>query len=152
MDTLPEDRTNYDTLKTKILAAIGDTPERAADYWWTIKGSTGESPDALVSHIAPINHRQLSNCKSFEEVISLITLHNDVNNLGDPIQRLVVPIIGRRKKLLEIGHGKLTAWHFGRKKTSARLARYFTWPGIYRDIQQLCRIVMSAKRQGHTQY
>ena len=25
------------------------------DYWWTIKESTGESPDALVSRIAAIN-------------------------------------------------------------------------------------------------
>ena len=76
-----------------------------------------------------------------------VLMHRDVNDLGDPIQRIVVPV-GRRQKLLAIGHGGLAAGHFGRKKTRARLARYFTWPGIHRDIQELCRTCPECQKAG----
>ena len=74
-------------------------------------------------------------------------MHRDVNDLSDPIQRIVVPV-GRRQKLLDIGHGGLAAGHFDRKETRARLARYFMWPGIHRDIQELCRTCPECQKAG----
>ena len=74
VDIFPEDRQNYEVMKSKILTALGDIPERAAESWWTIKGSPGESPDALVSRIAAMNNRRLSKCKTIADVISFTNL------------------------------------------------------------------------------
>ena len=73
VDTFPEDWTNYDTLKTSILAVLGDTPESCGllvDYHRIPRRESR----ALISRITVINHRQLSNCITVEEVISLMTL------------------------------------------------------------------------------
>ena len=70
VDIFPEDRQNYEVVKSKILTALGDTPERAAESWWTIKSSPGESSDAPVSRITAMNNRCLSKCKTIEDIIS----------------------------------------------------------------------------------
>ena len=67
-----------------------------------------------------------------------------MNELGDTVQRLVVPRC-RRSKMLGLAHGGLVS---GGEKTRARLARYFTWPGIHKDILEHGKTCPSCQKAG----
>ena len=52
--------------------------------------------------------------------------------------QIVVPK-GARRKLLEWSHDHPSAGHLGNKKMLPRLKKYFTWPGIRKDVMDYCR-------------
>ena len=54
-----------------------------------------------------------------------IDVQEELNEMGDSVQRIVVTS-GRRKKVLETAHSTISADHFGRKKTRIRIAKFFT--------------------------
>ncbi len=56
---------------------------------------------------------------------------------GREWKRVVIPQ-DRLKSILALAHSNPLAGHRGVKKTTARIRRYFTWPGISRHIKHLC--------------
>ena len=40
---------------------------------------------------------------------------------------------------LTLGHSIPWAGHLGKHKTTARIQRYFYWPGMQKDVAQFCR-------------
>ena len=54
------------------------------------------------------------------------------------LERLVVPS-SRRKFILKLAHTIPMAGHMSDKKTKALLRRYYTWPGISKDVVEWCR-------------
>ena len=56
----------------------------------------------------------------------------------DVVKRIVVPS-SRREQVLRAAHSDSTAGHFGYKRTLARIARYFMWPGMWKDVRQFVR-------------
>lgn len=55
-----------------------------------------------------------------------------------PDPQLVVPREGR-ELVLSLGHSVPWAGHLGRYKTTARILRFFYWPGMRRDIALYCK-------------
>jgi len=45
----------------------------------------------------------------------------------------------RRPKILRANHDEVTAGHLGIAKTIARIARYYYWPGMFREIARYVR-------------
>ena len=54
------------------------------------------------------------------------------------VQRIVAPS-SRREQVLRAAHTNLTAGHFGYKRTLARIARYFMWPGMWKEVREYVR-------------
>jgi len=52
--------------------------------------------------------------------------------------QLVVPKAARQT-VLALGHSIPWAGHLGKHKTTARIHRYFHWPGLRKDVAQFCR-------------
>ena len=61
------------------------------------------------------------------------------------VKRIVVPS-SRREQVLKTAHSDLTAGHFGYKRTLARLARYFMWPGMWKEVQATVRTCGSCQK------
>jgi hypothetical protein len=61
--------------------------------------------------------------------------------------QIVVPKC-HRAKLIEWAHEHPTAGHVGSKKVIDRIKRYFTWPGIKRDVNEFCRGCGPCQRVG----
>uniref|UniRef100_A0A667YIB5 Gypsy retrotransposon integrase-like protein 1 n=1 Tax=Myripristis murdjan TaxID=586833 RepID=A0A667YIB5_9TELE len=55
-----------------------------------------------------------------------------------PVAQLVVPQAAR-DAVLTLGHAVPWAGHLGKHKTTARIKRYFHWPGLRSDVAQFCR-------------
>lgn len=56
----------------------------------------------------------------------------------EPIQQLVLPQ-NYCNTTLKMAHAILLAGHLGRKKTTDRVLQRFYWPGLYSDVQEMCR-------------
>ena len=54
------------------------------------------------------------------------------------VKRIVVPST-RREQVLRAAHTNLTAGHSGYKRTLARIARYFMWPGMWKQVREFVR-------------
>ena len=74
-----------------------------------------------------------------------VLFHYTSDGLGDPVQRLVVPL-GRRQQVLELGHSNLLAGHFGVKKTYAKIARNFLWPKMWVQVKAFVRSCAGCQR------
>ena len=61
--------------------------------------------------------------------------------------QIVVPKC-HRTKLIEWAHEHPAAGHVGSKKVIDRIKRYFTWPGIKRDVKEFCRGCGPCQRVG----
>ena len=61
------------------------------------------------------------------------------------VSRIVVPS-SRREQVLRATHTNLTAGHFGYKRTLARIARYFMWPGMWKEVRQFVRTCGGCQR------
>ena len=61
------------------------------------------------------------------------------------VNRIVVPS-SRREQVLLAAHTNLTAGHFGYKRTLARIARYFMWPGMWKEVRQYVRTCGGCQR------
>ena len=61
------------------------------------------------------------------------------------VQRIVVPS-SRREQVLRVAHTHLTAGHFGYKRTLARIARYFMWPGMWKEVRMFVRTCGDCQR------
>ena len=79
---------------------------------------------------------------SFEEGV---VVHNTTIGLEEEVKRIVVPT-DRRQKVLVAAHSDLVAGHFGYKKTLARIARYFMWPGIWKDVRAFVKTCGGCQR------
>ena len=66
-----------------------------------------------------------------------LIVHMENDELGTVWKRVVIPQ-DRRNSILALAHSNPLAGHLGVKKTTARIRRHFTWPGISRDIKDLC--------------
>ena len=64
--------------------------------------------------------------------------HIEEGGAGEMLERLVVPS-SRRKFILKLAHTIPMAGHMSDKKTKALLRRYYTWPGISKDVVEWCR-------------
>ena len=69
-------------------------------------------------------------CENGFSFVDQILVH-EVEDGFVTVKRIVVPS-SRREQVLRASHSDLTAGHFGYKRTLARIARYFMWPGIRR--------------------
>ena len=65
-----------------------------------------------------------------------------MNELGDSVQRIVV------KEVLETAHSTVSAGHFGRNKTRTRIAKYFTWPELHKDVLDSCNTCPKCQKAG----
>uniref|UniRef100_A0A669FBS4 Gypsy retrotransposon integrase-like protein 1 n=1 Tax=Oreochromis niloticus TaxID=8128 RepID=A0A669FBS4_ORENI len=54
------------------------------------------------------------------------------------VKQLVVPKVAR-ETVLTLGHSIPWAGHLGKHKTTARIKRYFFWPGLHSDVAMFCR-------------
>ena len=61
------------------------------------------------------------------------------------VKRIVVPC-SRREQVLRAAHSDLTAGHFGYKRTLARIARYFMWPGMWKEVRQFVKTCGGCQR------
>ena len=61
------------------------------------------------------------------------------------VNRIVVPR-SRREQVLRAAHTDLTAGHFGHKRTLARIARYFMWPGMWKEVREFIRTCGDCQR------
>ena len=61
------------------------------------------------------------------------------------VKRIVVPC-SRRQQVLRVAHSDLLAGHFGYKKTLARIARYFMWPGMWKEVRAFVRTCGDCQR------
>ena len=61
------------------------------------------------------------------------------------VKRIVVPS-SRREQVLRAAHTNLTAGHSGYKRTLARIARYFMWPGMWKQVREFVRACDGCQR------
>ena len=64
--------------------------------------------------------------------------HIEEGGAGEMLEILVVPS-SRRKFILKLAHTIPMAGHMSDKKTKALLRRYYTYPGISKDVVEWCR-------------
>ena len=64
---------------------------------------------------------------------------------GECTRQLVLPRM-YREMALRTAHSVPMVGHLGRKKTTNRLLERFFWPGIYMDVQKLCRTCPECQR------
>lgn len=57
-DVPPEHRDCYREIKERILSGLGDTPQAAANKWWTIQRKQQESYDSFVTTLLNLNDRR----------------------------------------------------------------------------------------------
>ena len=74
-----------------------------------------------------------------------VLVHYSNDELDDSVQRLLVPV-GRRQKVLELGHSNLLAGHFGVKKTYAKIARMFLWPRMWVEVKAFVKSCAGCQR------
>ena len=67
-----------------------------------------------------------------------VLVHHTSDGVDDFVVRVVVPM-SRRQQVLQMGHSSSTAGHFGVKKTHAKIARHFVWPGLYTQVKAYVR-------------
>ena len=67
-----------------------------------------------------------------------VLVHHTSDGVDDFVVRVVVPM-GKRQQVLQMGHSSSTAGHFGVKKTHAKIARHFVWPGLYTQVKAYVR-------------
>ena len=72
-------------------------------------------------------------------------LVHEVDDGFTTVNRIVVPS-SRREQVLLAAHTNLTAGHFGYKRTLARIARYFMWPGMWKEVRQYVRTCGGCQR------
>ena len=60
-------------------------------------------------------------------------------------KQLVLPV-ECRKIVLHTAHENPVAGHFSNKKTFAKIATHFFWPGVGRDVRNYCRSCDSCQR------
>ena len=72
------------------------------------------------------------------DLVDGIIVHCMRDELDEAIQRVVVPVT-RRRQVLQLAHGGLTAGHFGVKKTFSRLSRLFLWPRMWIEAKKYVR-------------
>ena len=72
---------------------------------------------------------------SFEQGV---LVHHTSDGVDDLVVRVVVPV-SRRQPILKMGHSSSIAGHFGVKKTHAKIARHFMWPGLYSQVKAYVR-------------
>ena len=63
-----------------------------------------------------------------------VLVHHTSDGVDDLVVRVVVPM-SKRQQVLQMGHSSSTAGHFGVKKTHAKIARHFVWPGLYTQVK-----------------
>ena len=61
------------------------------------------------------------------------------------VKRIVVPN-SRREQVLRTAHTNLTAGHSGYKRTIARIARFFMWPGMWKQVREFVRACHGCQR------
>ena len=64
-----------------------------------------------------------------------VLVHHSSDGFDDTVVRVVVPK-SRRLKVLQMGHSTPIAGHFGVKKTHAKIASHFIWPGLWSEVKQ----------------
>ena len=67
-----------------------------------------------------------------------VLVHHTSDGVDDLVVRVVVPA-SRRQQVLQMGHSSSIAGHFGVKKTHAKIARHFMWPGLYSQVKAYVR-------------
>ena len=85
---------------------------------------------AMVTRMADRNE----NGYKYEEGL---VVHIEVDELGTAWTRLVMPKC-RCQSILALAHTSPMGGHFGVKRTTARVRKHFTWPGLSVDIKSLC--------------
>ena len=63
-----------------------------------------------------------------------VLVHHTSDGVDDLVVRVVVPV-NRRQQVLQMGHSSSIAGHFGVKKTHAKIARHFVWPGLWTQVK-----------------
>ena len=72
-------------------------------------------------------------------------LVHEVDDGFDRVKRIVVTC-SRREQVLKAAHSDPTAGHFGYKRTLARIARYFMWPGMWVQVRAFVRACGGCQR------
>ena len=85
---------------------------------------------AMVTRMADRN----KNGYEYEEGL---VVHIEEEELGTAWTRIVMPKC-RRQSILALAHSNPMGGHFGVKRTTARVRKHFTWPGLSVDIKSLC--------------
>ena len=67
-----------------------------------------------------------------------VLVHHTSDGVDDLVVRVVVPV-NRRQQVLQMGHSSSIAGHFGVKKTHAKIARHFVWPGLWTQVKAYVR-------------
>ena len=67
-----------------------------------------------------------------------VLVHHTSDGVDDLVVRVVVPM-SRRQQVLQMGHSSSIAGHFGVKKTHAKIARHFVWPGLWTQVKAYVR-------------
>ena len=105
--------------------------------------SVGQGDQGL---LAKEQAEDVSLCKSLEAAgkgeqgFSFVgdVLVHEVDDGFVKVKRIVVPS-SRREQVLRAAHTNLTAGHSGYKRTLARIARYFMWPGMWKEVREYVR-------------
>ena len=63
---------------------------------------------------------------------------SDTLGVDDKAWKLVVPS-ERRRDIMHKSHDAAQSAHLGRDKTDARVAQYYYWPGMYKDVAEYVR-------------
>ena len=66
-----------------------------------------------------------------------LVVHIEEEELGTAWTRVVMPKC-RRQSILALAHSNPMGGHFRVKRTTARVRKHFTWPGLSVDIKSLC--------------
>ena len=66
-----------------------------------------------------------------------LVVHIEVDELGTAWTRVVMPKC-RCQLILALAHSNPMGGHFRVKRTTARVGKHFTWPGLSVDIKNLC--------------
>ena len=120
-----------DVLQLPLPETVAEVPvEEGDDRTLLMEQQKKDKSLAMVTRMADRNE----NGYKYEEGL---VVHIEVDELGTAWTRIVMPKC-RRQSILALARSNSMGGHFGVKKTTARVRKHFTWPGLSVDIKSLC--------------
>ena len=153
------------------IKGINDNPTNLEDLPLThsCSAQTGQILKTKEKPITPTLEPQQFNCEEFKQEqqhdptlkrlfkqanmstrnkVKYITEENllyRINTKGKKVIKKLVTPTSYRTKILKIGHDSITSRHLGSTATLKRIAEYYTWPGMTKDVRDFVKSCHTCK-------
>lgn len=107
-----------------------------------------QKADLALSMLLDAIHKEGNSRKNVSFYTQNEVLHRRYENAKGRVYNQVVVPLKYRRNILDLAHSNAWAGHLGIKKTKAKLAQEFYWPGCWKDVEMFVRGCDTCQRIG----